>query len=53
MSNIPQSSKAEARMVIKDAQTQETIPWSKNKAIMTNKMRVANKTTNTLVFCKV
>ena len=26
MSNIPQSSKAEARMVIKDVQTQETIP---------------------------
>lgn len=26
MSNIPQSSTAEARMVIKDIQTQETIP---------------------------
>lgn len=51
MSNITQSSKADQNG--HQRCTNARNDTMKNKAIMTNKMRVANKTTNTLVFCKV
>lgn len=53
MSNIPQSTKAEPRMVIKRKKRYHDVRIKQAKAIMTNKMRVDIKSTNTLVCCKV
>lgn len=53
MSNIPQSKKAEPRMVIKRKKRYHDVRIKQAKAIMTNKMRVDIKTTNILVCCKV